>query len=51
MPSKNKIGAEDAKAPMATCGNLSLNQVASTTKIFTKIYMSLIRKTINKRDN
>lgn len=30
--SKLRIGAEDAKAPMATCGYFNLNQAASTAK-------------------
>lgn len=32
MFSKLRIGAEDARAPMATCGYFNLNQLASTAQ-------------------
>lgn len=39
MFSKLRIGAEDAKAPIATCGYLSLNHAASTAIYNRKYHM------------
>ena len=40
------MGAEDAKAPMATCGYFNLNQAASTVKERERV-VSLRRKEAN----
>lgn len=51
MSSKLRIGAEDAKAPIATCGYFNLNQAASTARPQLSIDQAQMRILTNNNKN